>query len=481
MTLDELKNLIKRENREIEFKSTTSEIHKACKTLCAFLNDRGGIVCIGVKNDGRLVGQTVTDATYQEIANDIRKLEPPASVEVSYVPFEGEKFIIVMEVSPGHHMPYVFDGRPYQRVESETVPMPQHLYEQLLVKRGQLNHSWDEFINGEYIINDLDHNEILNTVKQGVVAKRIPEIALKEDVVSILSRLKLIENGKLKNAAIVLYANEVDSGFLQCMIKMARFKGISKLDDFIDNQQFYGNIFQILEQASNFMEKHLNIASSFHEHSFVRQDKFTVPVLAVREAMINAVCHRNYQNNSSISLAIFDDRMEIWNSGALPKELALERLKEAHDSYPRNKLIASTLYKLGFIEKWGNGTLKIFDECRKHGIPSPIFEEYSSGLSVQFIFEEPIGPRVEAKKKQDSNEMARKLSVLEKLSNRQREIIGIIEKSDNLKASDIMKKLLEPPAERTLREDLFALKKLDLIDFRGQTRSRVWYLKKKGT
>ncbi len=480
MNLAELKRMVKNESIQTEFKSTTGELRQACQTLCAFLNDQGGWVFLGVKNDGRLIGQMVTDPTRQEIANELRKFEPPVSIEVNYVPIEGEKFVIAMRASAGNHIPYIYDGRPYYRLESSTSVMPQHLYEQLIVKRGQLNHTWEEFLADAYTIEDLDHDEIRKTVKQGVVAKRLPEAALKEDIVNILSRLKLVKNGKLKNAAVVLYANEMDSDFLQCMIKMARFKGTSKLDDFIDNQQFHGNAFQIFEQASNFMGKHLNIASSFHDNSFVRADKFTVPVLAVREAMINAVCHRNYQNASAISLAIFDDRMEIWNSGVLPKELDLEGLKEKHESYPRNKLIARTLYKLGYIERWGNGTLKIFDECREHGIPSPVFEEYSSGLSVQFIFEEPIGPRLGVKKKQHSNKRAKKLSILESLSNRQREIINIIEKNDNLKASDIMEKLLEPPAERTLRKDLLVLKKLDLIDFRGQTRSRVWYLKKKG-
>ena len=101
MDINELKDLLKRENRALEFKSTTGEIHKACKTLCAFLNGQGGVVLIGVKNDGRIVGQMVTDPTNQEIANDIRKIEPPVNVDVSYIPVEGNKFVISMDVPPG--------------------------------------------------------------------------------------------------------------------------------------------------------------------------------------------------------------------------------------------------------------------------------------------------------------------------------------------------------------------------------------------
>lgn len=477
MTLDEVNELVtrvKKENREVEFKTTTAEMHKVCRTLCAFLNGRGGVVLIGVKNNGQPIGQMVTDPTCQEIANDIRKIEPPVQVDVSYIPL-GEKFVISLEVPAGDHMPYVFDGRPYHRVENETVVMPQHLYEQLIVKRGQLNHAWDEYTNNEYTIDDLDHDEIRKAMKKGVLAKRIPESALQDDIYTNLKRLKLLEDDRLKNAAIVLFAKEMDSDFSQCMIKMARFKGESKSNNFIDNQQIYGNAFKIFNEASNFMEKHLNIASFMQEGSFARVDKFTVPVLAAREAIINSVCHRQYQNTSAISLAIFNDKMEIWNSGILPRELSLEDLKAKHESHPRNKLIARTLYKLGFIERWGNGTVAMLDECRKHGIPDPIFEEYSSGLSVQFIFEEPIGPILSTEKRKQENN---KVHLLENLSKRQREIIDVIGELKEAKASEIKEKLSEDIPERTLRFDLGMLKKQGLIVSRGVTKNTTWYLKK---
>jgi ATP-dependent DNA helicase RecG len=482
VNLAQLKRMVKNENIQTEFKSTTGELRQACQTLCAFLNDHGGWVFLGVKNDGRLVGQMVTDATRQEIANELRKFEPPVSIEVNYIPIEGEKFVIAMGASSGNHIPYVYDGRPYYRLESSTSVMPQHLYEQLIIKRGQLNHSWESFSAESYTIEDLDHDEIRKTIKQGIGANRIPGGVLNESIIDILSSLELLENKKLKNAAIVLYAKKVFPRYSQCMIKMARFRGLKETDDFMDNQQFYGNAFKILEEADHFMRRHLSIASFYQSDSFVRIDKPTLPVLAVREAIINAIIHRDYsQSGAAITLAIFDDRLEIWNNGFLPKELRIENLKEKHQSYLRNELIANTFFKRGFIEGWGTGIVKMFEQCREHGIPDPIFEQYSGGVSVQFIFEELIGPHAGAKNAKDPiNKNIPVASAIESLSRRQLEILKILSGTEEMKSSEIMDQLLEPPAQRTLKKDLLELKKLGLINFRGQARATTWFLIKKG-
>jgi len=479
MTLDELKELIKKENRQLEFKSSTSEIHKACRTVCAFLNNHGGVVLIGVKNDGRIVGQMVTDPTCQEIANDIRKIEPPVVVDVSYIPIGDGKVVIAIDVPAGEHMPYVFDGRPYHRVESETVPMPQHLYEQLLVKRGQQNHTWEENLAYDYGVEDLDHDEIRKLVRHGIEAGRIPDEATNHSIDEILDGLELIEEGQLINAAVVLFAKKVTPRYPQCMIKMARFRGDSETSDFIDNQQFSGNAFKIIEQANIFMKRHFSIASFYQPDSFVRIDKPTLPVLAVREAMINSICHKEYtQRSSAITLAIFNNRMELWNVGTLPKQLPIEALERKHRSYPRNKLIANAFYMKGYIETWGTGTTKMFEQCREHGIPDPIFEEYSGGVSVQFMFAEPIGPHVGERIGKPKEEKIDLDAKFENLTRRQREIINVIRGLGEAKSSEILEKMSESIPESTLRRDLGILKKHDILISKGVTVNTVWTLKK---
>ena len=429
----------------------------------------GGIILIGVTNDGQIVGQDATDNTRQEIAREINKIEPSTQIEIDYVPIREKKYVIAIKIVSGKHSPYVYDGRPYERTQTTTEKMTQHRYEQLLVKRGQLNHSWEEEPAEGYNINSLDDAEIRRTIKQGVDNNRIGVEVLHYDIENILTNLKLLRNGQLINAAVVLYAKDVLPKYSNCMIRMARFKGIDKLGDFIDNQRVYGNAFHLLSSANNFAQRHLPIASFFEPDRLQRIDQPAIPALALREALINAISHRDYTNRSStISLAIFDDRLELWNNGELPPELKIEDLRKRHESYPRNEEIATIFYKRGWVEGWGTGTTRMIGNCKKNGTPEPEFQEYSGGFSITFRFKDPM-----------ASIEKRPFATSEQLTLRQKEIIDILNTYHEMATKDIMQHLKKPPAMRTLRDDLTYLKKMGIVDFRGHTRAITWFLVKK--
>jgi len=312
------------ESKGIEYKKSTSTLKSAMTTVCAYLNSDGGTVLIGVKNDGTVIGQDVTDNTKQEIAKEIIKIEPAANITVDYIPALDGKKVIIISVTKGYRAPYVYDGRAYYRTESSTSKMPQDYYEQLLVERQQYNYNWEESIDNNLSVDDLDFDEIYKTVTEGIKERRVPASAVKEEPESILNRFKLIKGNKLTRAALVLFARDDKIGLLQCNVKLARFKGLDKLGNFIDNQQVYGNVFKLLDQIDAFLNRHLPIASFFEKDQFKRIDKPILPVMAVREALINAIIHRDYSHTgTSIMLAIYDDRLEIWNYGSLPKSITI--------------------------------------------------------------------------------------------------------------------------------------------------------------
>ena len=252
----------------------------------------------------------------------------------------------------------------------------------------------------------------------------------------ILSRFELLKDGVLKNAAVVLFAKELFPEYSQCLLKMGRFKGTNKTDNFIDNQQVYGNIFALISAADHFIRRHLPIASFFESDQFERIDKPALPVLAVREAIVNAVCHRDYRDNtSSISLAIYDDRLEIWNNGTLPPDLKLSDLKKPHESRPRNRVIASVLYARKFLKDGVAAQLKMLDLCKEQDVPEPKFEEYSGGFSVTFKFENSIGAPAKTKTLQ--------LSQLE-ITVRQKKILTILSQHRKMALREIREFLGSP-------------------------------------
>lgn len=265
---------------------------------------------------------------------------------------------------------------------------------------------------------------------------------------------------------MALYAKNVKPGYGQCMIRLARFRGVDKLGDFIDNQRVYGNAFRLIASATEFAMRHLPIASFFESGKMQRIDQPAVPPLALREALINAISHRDYTNhNASIALAIYDDRLELWNNGTLPPQLKLQDLRKQHQSYPRNEEIATIFYDRGWVEGWGTGTTRMIGYCQNNGTPEPEFQEYSGGFAVTFRFKESMGGEQKAESTKRRELSVRQMKILEILSKKQSS------------ANEIFDQLNDVTSVRTVQLDLAALEKLSLVESTGKGRATLWRLK----
>lgn len=339
--------------------------------------------------------------------------------------------------------------------------MPQQMYENSLLERKQYNYRWETDIASEYSIDDLDTEEIFRTMRIGAENGRLPEYQ-GDSIPLILDRLGVRKGEKLLNAAIVLFGKQFLPSFTQCQLRLARFQGTDK-SEFIDQNQIYGNAFYLLEQALIFLRRHLPVSGKIPSDSVERKDELLFPLPALREALVNAFCHRLYTHpGGAVSLAIFDDRLEIWNDGTLPFGLTLHDLKIDHISQPRNPVIANVFYYRGLIEKWGRGTQKIINLCMHAGRPEPEFFEQASSFVVRFLSHKYIAPR----------------KVPHHLTDRQINILNLLsESNEGLAFSEIKKLLPNPPADRTLRDDFQNLKLLHLVETKGFGRSARWFLK----
>lgn len=463
MKFEDLEQLISDgESETLELKKSTAQLKPAMETVCALLNADGGTVVIGVTPGKKIVGQQVSDGTQQEIANAVRKLEPPAPVKINIVDtnFPNPDYkLVVLQVAPVAEMrPFAFDGRAYQRIGTTTTLMPQERYQQLLLERAHGQQRWENRASAGMRIGQLDQEEVLRTVRSGISVGRLPE-STGGDVNDILNRLGLRSDGSLSNAALVLFGTEIFPQYPQCQLRMARFRGTDKTE-FLDNRQVYGNAFELLDEAMLFLQRHLPVAGRVQPGLFERVDEPLFPPVALREALVNAFCHRDYSlPGGSISLAIYDDRLEIWSDGTLPSDLSVDDLKRDHSSRPRNPLIADVFYKRGLVERWGRGTQKIVELCVRAGHPEPEFIEQAGALGVRFLPSGYIAPH----------------RVALDLTTRQREILHLLA-GDELPLRDIVAGLTEPPAVATVRDDIYRLKHLGLVDLRGHGRGAVWFL-----
>jgi len=209
-----------------------------------------------------------------------------------------------------------------------------------------------------------------------------------------------------------------------------------------------------------FLIRHLPIAGRFEPGRLERIDEPLFPVAALREALVNAFCHRDYTiTGSSVSVAIFDDRLEIWSDGMLPFGLKVEDLKRNHRSLPRNQLIADTFFRRRLVERWGRGTQMIVELCVKAGHPEPEFVEETGAFGVRFLPSGYIAPH----------------RVAHDLTERQREILEVLAQEESIPLREIRARIASSPAERTLQKDLALLRELGIVDAAGRGRgARYW-------
>jgi len=270
---------------------------------------------------------------------------------------------------------------PYKRVGKSTLRMCKDEYERLILEKHKDKLYFDSQICKEATLGDIDKEKIKWFLKKAK-AERNLNIDYSTSSVEALKRLNLLIDNKPTNAAILMFGKNPQRYFIQSEIRCARFKGIKAVKPFIDMKVIDGSIYEQIDQAEKFILFNIKKAAWIEPGKIERQEKWEYPLDAIREAIINAIAHRDYYSPANVHISIFDDRVEIWNPGKLPPPLTLKDLKEEHKSIPVNPSLANLLFLIKYIERWGTGTNDIIKWCREEGLPEPIFKEVTGGFAV---------------------------------------------------------------------------------------------------
>jgi len=364
------------ESLTVEFKESFDR--ESLETVVAFANTRGGIILIGVDNNGIVKGISVGTNTMVNWSNQIYQVtEPTVIPELESVPING-KFVVIIKIKEYPLKPVSFRGRCFKRVSNSNRQMsPQEIAQMHLQSTGN---SWDALPAAVADSDILDIVNIKNYILSSISSGR-RNFANTAKPIEVLEKLELIKDNKPTWAALLLFGKNPQSPLTQATVHCGRFKGETKI---IDDRLISGTIINQVDEVMNFIRKNTNV-------EFVitgkpqRDEIWDYPLEALREAVINAICHRDYSEPSDIQIKIFDDSIHIWNPGGLPFDLTIDDLLDpTHSSKPRNKLIAQVFYDLTLIERYGSGIQRMIADCVKAGLPEPDFEEKFGGFAITF-------------------------------------------------------------------------------------------------
>lgn len=357
------------EQQNIEYKSSWHDDY--LKWICGFANAQGGQIFIGKDDIGNVVDVEDYKRLMDEIPNKIKN-NMGITAEVNLLQEDGKHYIEII-VQP-YSVPISLRGRYYYRSGSVKQELTGTSLNEFLLKRSGL--TWDEVTEPRATFDDIDERSFRMYLEMSKEKDRLPDVE-GLTVEEIFDKLRLTKNGELTRAAIILFGKDPRRFSTNTFVKIGRFKGDADLR-FQDVEE--GNLIILLKNVLERLD-HKYLTRSIEFKGMLRLEHSEYPIPALREMLLNALVHRKYMG-SFIQIRVYDDKITIWNDGALPEEITLESLKHVHSSHPRNPLIADVCFKGGLIDSWGRGTVRIIETCKEAGLPEPELTERDGGFLV---------------------------------------------------------------------------------------------------
>ena len=363
------------ESQNVEWKSSWHDEY--LRWVCGFANAQGGVLEIGRNDQGKVVGVNDVLRLLEEIPNKVQSLLGIV-VDVDLQSEGGREYLAIV-VKP-HPNPISYRGRVHYRSGSTSqVLRGAALTRFLLQRQGQ---RWDDGAIPGVRVRDLDGRTLSDFRERASVSGRLNQNILAASDSEVIERLRLREGRHLKRAAALLFHPEPGTYFREAYLKIGYFRGA----DILYQDAVEGDLFSQVERAMDLLYSKYSRALISYDGVY-RVETHPVPYEAMREAVTNAVIHRDYAVPAPIQIRVYDDRVAIWNAGRLPRGWSLENLTGEHASRPYNPAIADAFSRAGLIEAWGRGIHRIRQACEEVGNPAPQWRiESGDGLWVEFPF-----------------------------------------------------------------------------------------------
>lgn len=471
MTLEEIK---KGESKNVEFKvQLPDDSRKYIKTVVAYANTSGGKIVIGVDDNTRKIVGVEPSSVFQimdKIANAISDLCVPQIVpNITFQTIE-EKCIVEIEIYPGQNRPYYIqrlgkENGTYIRVAGTSRPADDAILKDLEYQGA--GKSFDELVNVENDYQESDALQLCKDIRAYLSeSKAVPLDNVREITITNLENWGILKrNGQMylpTNAFLLLTKNTLRFAKIQC----ALFKGENRAV-FIDRREFGGPVYTQIYEAYRFVLKHINLGATID--GIIRKDRYELPPESIREAIINAVCHRNYLDHSCVQVAIYDNRVEITSPGMLYGGLTVEQAMSGRSKI-RNVCIAEVFSRMGIIEQWGTGFQRMMQGCRTYGVQDPEVIDMGDSLRVNF-YRSVIETNIETIKTDLETNIE-----TEKLSNTERKIIQLVQDHPEITQEEMAETL--GMSKSGIRYAIRKLKSKKILVREGATKKGKWMIVK---
>jgi ATP-dependent DNA helicase RecG len=361
------------EGQQVEWKEAWRD--ECLRWLCGFANAEGGVLVLGRNDKGVAVGVDNTRKLLADLPNKIRDvLGIMADVRLLR---EAGKELIEIRVEP-YPSPISYKGEYHYRSGSTKQELKGAALERfLLKKRGR---HWDDAPEPSFTPRACSASALRLFRRRAAESGRMDRAVLRDSREVVLGNLELIERHGLRRAACLLFSDRPERYVSGAWIKIGFFV---THDDLRYQDEVHGSLFEQVEKTLDLLHtKYLKAYISYH--GLHRRETFLFPSAALREALLNAVVHKDYSSGIPIQISVYEDQIVLWNAGDLPDNWTLEKLLGKHPSCPFNPLIANAFFRAGYIESWGRGIEKIQRECREHGIEAPVYDFGMAGLMLTF-------------------------------------------------------------------------------------------------
>ena len=361
------------ETQNIEYKSSWRDEY--LKWICGFANAQGGTLFIGKDDNGNIVGVKDTAKLLEDLPNKIITILGIV-VDVNLHKTEQGDFIeIIVEPQPN---PVNYKGEYHFRSGSTKQELKGTALDKfLLQKQGK---HWDSGLIPDVTISDLKQETFDFFRKKGIRNKRLDEDTLTDSNELLLENLQLTEKQCLKRSTILLFHPKPEKFVTGAYVKIGYFESDS---DLRFQDEIHGNLFEQVEKTIDMLFTRYIKAMISYEGIY-RVETYEYPKDAIREAVHNAIAHKDYTGATPIQISVYKDKIMIWNYGQLPENWTIETLQEKHSSVPYNPDISNAFFRIGYIEAWGRGIRKMNEQCAEAGLPLPLYYYKSSGFWVEF-------------------------------------------------------------------------------------------------